>query len=68
MNSRAVRRLAIARGLLHLAANVDVLTHIRSFSQDRQNELRGLVDWVEDYGREEQLLDGFRGAQLLRCS
>ena len=67
MNSRAVRRLAIARGLLHLAANVDVLTHSRSFSQDRQDEVSGLVDSVEDYGREEQRLDGIRGTQLPRC-
>lgn len=47
--SRAERRLEIAGKLLNLPAGVDVLKHIRSLPKDRQDYLRSLVDWVEEY-------------------
>ena len=55
--TRATHRLEIARGLLHLPANIDVLVHIRALPQPRQEEIRSLVDWVEAYELEEQRLE-----------
>ena len=46
---RGVHRLEIARGLMGLRADVDVLSAISGFPKATREELRGLVDWVEDY-------------------
>lgn len=52
--SRADRRLEMARKLLGLPDGVDVLKHIKGLPKDRQDYLRGLVDWVEEYERYEE--------------
>ena len=61
---RARRRLLIAARLMRLSwpiCDADiaffsrVLTSIRRLGQVRQQELRGLVDWIEDYETEEEL-------------
>lgn len=54
MNNRAAHRLAIAARLLHLPEHTDVLDHINAMPQAERDHLRGLVDWVEDYEREEE--------------
>jgi len=46
---RAERRLEIARGLLKLPQEVDVLAHINKLDAKERSHLRELVDWVEDY-------------------
>lgn len=61
---RAQRRLLIAARLMRLswpicdadiAFSSRVLASIRRLGQARQQELRALVDWVEDYETEEEL-------------
>lgn len=47
--SRAEHRLDIARRLLRLAPQADVMDAVRRLPDVRSEELRGLVDWVEGY-------------------
>lgn len=53
--TRAEHRLDIARGLLDLADVADVMPAINSLPDHDREELRGLVDWVEAYDREDAL-------------
>lgn len=48
-HSAGQNRLKLAAGLLKLDAGVDVLKHLNSLPPERRMELKGLVDWVEDY-------------------
>jgi hypothetical protein len=47
--TRAEHRLDIARGLLDLAPGAEVMEAIDSLPSRQREELRALVDWVEDY-------------------
>lgn len=51
--SRADDRLDIARCLLGLPFDSDVMAAIRALPKDRQEHLRGLVNWVEEYEADE---------------
>jgi len=53
--TRAEHRLAIARGLLDLAPDAEVMTAIDSLPPAQRERLRGLVDWVEAYDNEDAL-------------
>lgn len=53
--TRAEHRLAIARGFLDLAPDAEVMPAIDSLPPAQREQLRGLVDWVEDYDREDAL-------------
>lgn len=53
--TRAEHRLAIARGLLDLAPDAEVMPVIDALPDRQREQLRGLVDWVEDYDREDAL-------------
>lgn len=46
---RGQQRLEIARRLLSLPDDADVLAAINKLPHDRREHLRGLVDWVEEY-------------------
>lgn len=46
---RGEQRLEIARRLLRLPKGADVMKRINAMPPDEREELRGLVDWVEDY-------------------
>lgn len=48
-HSAGQNRLKLAAGLLKLDAGVDVLKHLNSLPPERRMELKGLVDWIEDY-------------------
>lgn len=49
MTTRGERRLEIARKLLKLPEDADVLVAIKLLASDYRDHIRGLVDWVEDY-------------------
>lgn len=53
--TRAEHRLSIARGLLDLTADADVMPVIDSLPETQRERLRGLVDWVEQYDIEDAL-------------
>lgn len=53
---RAKQRLEIARRLLRLPEGANVMQHINAMPPDEREELRGLVDWVEDYENYEQAM------------
>ena len=53
--NRAEHRLDIARGLLNLAPGAEVMDAIDSLPPAKRDELRGLVDWVEQYDFEDAL-------------
>ncbi|HEY1127953.1 MAG TPA: hypothetical protein VGF12_00995 [Roseateles sp.] len=53
--TRGEHRLSIAAGLLGLAPGADVMTAIDSLPEQQRHELRGLVDWVEQYDLEDAL-------------
>jgi hypothetical protein len=53
---RAEQRLEIARRLLRLPEGSDVMQRINAMPPDEREELRGLVDWVEDYENYEQAM------------
>lgn len=53
---RAEQRLEIARRLLSLPEGSDVMQHINAMPPDKREELRGLVDWVEEYENYEQAM------------
>ena len=46
---RAEQRLEIARRLLKLPEGANVMQHINAMPPVEREELRGLVDWVEEY-------------------
>ena len=53
--TRAEHRLSIARGLLDLAPDADVMTVIHSLAPADREHLRGQVGWVEAYDNAEGL-------------
>lgn len=53
---RVEQRLEIARRLLRLPEGSDVMQRINAMPPDEREELRGLVDWVEDYENYEQAM------------
>jgi hypothetical protein len=53
--TRAAHRLEIARGLLGLAADANVLLHVNSMPPADRRDLQRLVDWVEQYDFEDAL-------------
>lgn len=53
---RAEQRLEIASRLLRLPKGADVMKRINAMPPDEREELRGLVDWVEDYENYEQAM------------
>lgn len=54
MLGRGARRLEIARKLLSLPEDADVMKHIEAMPLEEREHLRGLVDWVEEYEKHEQ--------------
>lgn len=53
MNERAIRRLEIARRLLGLEPEADVMRDIEAMPVDERERLRGWTDWVEQYEHHE---------------
>lgn len=51
--TRAEHRLSIARGLLDLAPDAEVMAAIDSLPPRQREELRAQVDWVEAYDNAE---------------
>jgi hypothetical protein len=53
--TRAEHRLSIARGLLGLTPDADIMEAIDCLPPAQREQLRGHVDWVEDYDLEDAL-------------
>ncbi len=51
--NRGEHRLELARTLLHLGPEVDMLATINAMNHAELVHLKGLVDWVEEYEQNE---------------
>ena len=48
---RGALRLEIARKITKLPEGADVMRHIEAMNPEKREELRGMVDWEEEYER-----------------
>lgn len=46
--------MEIARKILGLPNDANVLKHIKTLESDKQKHLRETIDWVEDYEKDER--------------
>lgn len=53
--TRGQQRLRIAAGLLRLPDGADVMAAINALPVEKRQRLKELVDWVEDYERQEAM-------------
>jgi len=53
--TRGQRRLRIAAGLMRLPNGADVMAAINQLPVEKRQHLKELVDWVEDYERQEAM-------------
>lgn len=54
MTERGDRRLEMARKIMHLDERLDVMTEINRLPKTKRDNLRGLVDWIEDHDKSER--------------